>query len=105
MVDDLIRPGENIPDYIKIIKTDKKFPGDCRVETVCKHCGVGTPLTAYEVLCNAMLFGRNDSNNPQYRFGSRFIWKYFGICSKKNELLLEPEIRRQILQELNNEKM
>ena len=59
----MIKPGEKIPESIKIVKTDKKFPGDCRVETECRHCGFRTALTAFETLCQAMLFGRNDSTS------------------------------------------
>ena len=105
MKNDLVKSGEKIPSSIRIIRTDKKFPGDCRVETICKHCGTGTALTAYAVLCNTLLFGRNDNNNPQYTNGHKFIFKYFEICNKENKLLLEPQIRGRILRELNDEKM
>ena len=96
----LLKPGEKIPANIKIIQTDKKFPGDCRVETECRHCGFRTALTAFETLCQVMLFGRNDSNNPQYRFGLRYVFKYYQICFRDNCLYLEPQIRGRIIQEL-----
>ena len=106
-MDELIRPNEEVPDNIKIIRTDKKFPGDCRVETECRNCGFRTALTAFETMCHVMLFGRNDSNNPQYRFGLRYVFKYFEICFRNNFVWTEFQIRGQILRELfdGDEKM
>ena len=91
---DLIKPGENFPSSIRIIRTDKKFDGDYRVETN------GIPLTAEEVVWNFFLFCRNDGNNPQYMFGSDYGWKYLEICKRDNTVHPEPEIRSQILKEL-----
>ena len=90
----LANPGEKIPDSIKIIRTDKKFDGDYRVETN------GIPLTAWEVVWNFFLFGRNDDNNPRYMFGFRYFRKYLEICFRDNTPHPEPEIRSQILKEL-----
>ena len=94
MENDLIKTGEKIPSSIKIIRTDNKFDGDCRVETN------GIPLTAWEVVWNFFLFGRNDENNPRYMFGSDYGWKYLEICKRDNTPHPEPEIRSQILKEL-----
>ena len=94
MEKDLIKPGEKIPSSIRIIRTDKKFDGDYRVETN------GIPLTAEEVVWNFFLFCRNDGNNPQYMFGSDYGWKYLEICKRDNTPHPEPEIRSQILKEL-----
>ena len=69
MENDLIKTGEKIPGSIKIIRTDKKFDGDWRVETS------GIPLTAREVVWNFFLFARNDDNNPQYMYGFRYFKK------------------------------
>ena len=91
---DLIKTGEKIPGSIKIIRTDKKFDGDCRVETS------GIPLTAWEVVWNFFLFARNDDNNPQYMYGFRYFKKYFEICMRDMTPHPEPEIRSQILKEL-----
>ena len=94
MQNDLVKPGEKIPDSIKIIRTDKKFDGDCRVETY------GIPLTIDEVMWNFFLFFRNDGNNPWYRYGVDYGWTYLGICKRDNTPHPEPEIRSQILKEL-----
>ena len=94
MEKDLIKTGEKIPNSIKIIRTDKKFDGDYRVETN------GIPLTAEEVVWNFFLFGRNDDNNPRYMFGFRYFRKYLEICFRDNTPHPEPEIRSQILKEL-----
>ena len=94
MENDLIKPGEKIPSSIRIIRTDKKFDGDYRVETN------GIPLTAWEVVWNFFLFGRNDDNNPRYMFGFRYFRKYLEICFRDNTPHPEPEIRSQILKEL-----
>ena len=94
---DLIKTGEKIPNSIKIIRTDKKFDGDCRVETN------GTPLTAWEVVWNFFLFARNDDNNPRYMFGFRYFSKYFEICLRDKTPHPEPEIRSKILKELRKE--
>ena len=94
---DLIKTGEKIPGSIKIIRTDKKFDGDCRVETS------GIPLTAWEVVWNFFLFARNDDNNPQYMYGFRYFKKYFEICIRDKTPHPEPEIRSKILEELREE--
>ena len=94
MENDLVKPGEKIPDSIKIIRTDKKFDGDYRVETN------GIPLTIEEVVWNIFLFSRNDRNNPWYMFGSDYFWKHLEICKRDNTPHREPEIRSQILKEL-----
>ena len=94
---DLIKTGEKIPGSIKIIRTDKKFDGDCRVETS------GIPLTAWEVVWNFFLFARNDDNNPQYMYGFRYFKKYFDICIRDKTPHPEPEIRSKILKELREE--
>jgi hypothetical protein len=90
----LANPGEKIPDSIRIIRTDKKFDGDYRVETY------GIPLTINEVTWNFFLFFRNDGNNPYYRHGIDYGWKYLDICKRDNTPHPEPEIRSQILKEL-----
>ena len=90
----LVKPGEKIPDSIELIRTDKKFDGDYRVETN------GIPLTAEEVVWNFFLFARNDENNPRYMFGFRYFRKYLEICLRDNTPHPEPEIRSQILKEL-----
>ena len=95
MENDLIKSGEKIPSSIRIIRTDKKFDGDCRIETS------GIPLTAWEVVWNFFLFGRNDGNNPWYMFGSDYFWKHLEICKRDNTPHPEPEIRSQILKELS----
>ena len=100
---DLVRPGEKIPDSIKIIKTNKKFHGDCLIGLKCRNCGFQIALTIFETLWNVMLFGRLDSNNPQYRFGLRYIFKYFEICFRNNFVYKELQIRGQILRELFDE--
>ena len=46
----LLKSGEKIPNSIRIIRTDNKFDGDCRVETN------GIPLTAWEVVWNFFHF-------------------------------------------------
>ena len=106
MENDLIKPGEKIPGSIKIIRTDKKFDGDCRIETQCRSCGYGVALTTFEGMWNVLLFGRNDGNNPKYAFGPKYIQKYLEICFR-NGPKPEPEIRSQIIKELidENEKM
>ena len=97
MENDLIKSGEKIPSSIKIIRTDNKFDGDCRVETN------GIPLTAWEVVWNFFLFARNDDNNPQYMWGFRYFKKYFDICIRDKTPHPEPEIRSKILKELREE--
>ena len=99
-LDKLVKPDEEIPNSIRIIQTDKKFLGDCRVEIECRNCGFGVALTAFEVLCNMMMFGRIDGNNPRYGFGRKYIWKYFEICHGDNRLYLEANIRSRIIKEL-----
>ena len=90
----LIRSGEKIPDSIKIIRTDKKFDGDIRIDT---H---GVPLTAWEIVWNIFLIGRNDDNNPRYPNGFRYFIKHIEICIRDNTPYPEPQIRQQILKEL-----
>ena len=94
---DLIKTGEKIPGSIKIIRTDKKFDGDIRIDT---H---GVPLTAWEIVWNIFLIGRNDDNNPLYPNGFRYFLKYLEICIRDNTPYPEPQIRRQILKELREE--
>ena len=97
MENDLIKTGEKIPDSIKIIRTDKKFDGDIRIDT---H---GVPLTAWEIVWNIFLIGRNDDNNPRYQNGFRYFLKYLEICFHDFTPYPEPQIRRQILKELREE--
>ena len=107
-MDELIKKDEFCPSSIKIVRTDKKFPGDCKVETVCKHCGTGTALSAVVMATNIITWGRNDNNCPSYRYGRLYILKYIEICVRNNRIYLEPEIRWQILKELadgEDEKM
>ena len=95
MVDkNLIKPGEKIPDSIKIIRTDKKFDGDIRIDT---H---GIPLTIDEIVWNIFLIGRNDDNNPRYPNGFRYFIKHIEICFRDVTPYPEPQIRQQILKEL-----
>ena len=98
MVDkNLIKPGEKIPDSIKIIRTDKKFDGDIRIDT---H---GIPLTIDEIMWNIFLIGRNDDNNPRYSNGFRYFIKHIEICFRDITPYPEPQIRQQILKELREE--
>ena len=91
---DLIKTGEKIPGSIKIIRTDKKFDGDIRIDT---H---GVPLTAWEIVWNIFLIGRNDDNNPLYPNGFRYFIKHIEICFRDVTPYPEPQIRQQILKEL-----
>mgnify|MGYP000338322405 CR=1 FL=1 len=75
----------------------KKFDGDIRIDT---H---GVPLTAWEIVWNIFLIGRNDDNNPLYPNGFRYFLKYLEICIRDNTPYPEPQIRRQILKELREE--
>ena len=99
----LIKPGEIIPHTIQIVRTDKKFIGDCRIDFLCKVCGQGNALTHLEYLCQEIMCCRNDENNPFYHWGARYGLKYKEICNRDGRIYPEWQIRNKIIMELKIE--
>lgn len=91
---ELVQGLERISNRITIEQTDYHFTGDC----VVKFCGVAP--TVEEVGHLALMFGRNDENNPRYHHGRFYMFQYLSNIFRENVLEYEKNIRYQILDEL-----
>lgn len=101
MIESLVEPDETIPSSIKIERTDKNFDGDCKITYKISEDRMDDfAPTSAEIGHVALLIGRNDMNNPRYRWGKQYMLHYLTMLFRDNTMYWEPTIRQNLLQEL-----
>ena len=71
---ELVRELENLPSRIGMERTDLHFDGDCKL--FLKQGDEEIAPTSEEIGFMALLVGRNDENNPKYRWGRNYMFQY-----------------------------
>lgn len=95
----LVKDMEKISSKIGFVRTDSRFEGDHKFFYKIGESSFAP--TAEEVGHMALLIGRNDANNPAYKWGARYMARYIQDLFRDNTLEYEKNIRSQILNELN----
>ena len=100
-MENLVKTNESLLPSIKIERTDKNFDGDCKITyKIFEDRMDDFAPSAAEIGHVALLIGRNDMNNPKYRWGKRYMLHYLTMLFRDNTMYWEPNIRQNLLQEL-----
>ena len=94
----LVKNLEILPPRLGMERTDLHFDGDHKI--ILKQGEAKIAPTSEEIGFMALLVGRNDANNPRYRYGRNYMYQYLSILFRDNNLEYERNIRSQILNEL-----
>jgi len=97
----IVKSDEKLASTIRIERTDKNFDGDCKITYKISEDRMDDfAPSAAEIGHVALLIGRNDMNNPRYRWGKRYMLHYLTMLFRDNTMYWEPTIRQNLLQEL-----